>query len=143
MPLRLAFTLELIALRGGPEWFTEVVPDEVIDECKDAYEATNGDKKKAASGEARYDDHGWMSLVCCYDIPLFFTNINMPGEQYKFAIALISWFVKHVPKHGTFLVLYDIACIIHRSCLKVRPANHDTTNLTLNIFSSISFLQAS
>jgi len=24
MPLRLAFTLELIALRGGPEWFTEV-----------------------------------------------------------------------------------------------------------------------
>jgi len=25
MPLRLAFTLELIALRGGPEWFTEVL----------------------------------------------------------------------------------------------------------------------
>ena len=24
MPLRLVFTLELIALRGGPEWFTEV-----------------------------------------------------------------------------------------------------------------------
>ena len=25
MPLRPAFTLELIALRGGPGWFTEVV----------------------------------------------------------------------------------------------------------------------
>lgn len=118
------------------------VPDEAIDECEDAYEAANGDKKKAASGEARYDDRGWMSLVCRHDIPLFFANIDTPGEQYKFAIALILWFAKHVPKHATFSVLYDIACIIHRSCLKVRPTNHDTTNLILNICSSISFLQA-
>ena len=83
-----------------------------------------------------------MSLVCCHDIPLFFANIDMPGEQYKFAIALILWFAKHVLKHATFLVLYDIACIIHRSCLKVRPANHNKTNITLNISSLISFLQA-
>jgi len=119
------------------------VPDEAIDDCEDAYEAANGDKKKAASGEARYDDRGWMSLVCRHDIPLFFSNIDTPGEQYKFAIALILWFAKHIPKNATFSVLYDIGCIIHRSCLKVRPANHDTTKLTINIFSSISFLQAS
>jgi hypothetical protein len=103
--------------RGNPS-----VPDEAIDDCEDAYEAANGDKKKAASGEARYDDRGWMSLVCRHDIPLFFANIDTPGEQFKFAIALLLWFAKHVPKHATFSFLYDIVCIIHRGILKVISA---------------------
>jgi hypothetical protein len=65
------------------------VPDKAINNCEEAYEAANRDKKKAASGEAHYDDQGWMSLICRHNIPLFFTNIDTPGEQQKYAIALI------------------------------------------------------
>ncbi|KIM38191.1 hypothetical protein M413DRAFT_30325 [Hebeloma cylindrosporum] len=100
------------------------VPDEAIDDCEESYDAANGDKKKAA-GEARYDDYGWMSLVCRHDIPLFFANIDTPGEQQKYAIALILWFAKHVPKNATFSVLYDIACVVDRSVNKfdILPAD--------------------
>jgi len=104
------------------------VPDEAIDDCEDAYEAANGDKKKAASDEARYDDRGWMSLICRHDIPLFFANIDTPGEQQKYAIALILWIVKQVPKHSTFSVLYDVACVVDRSVQKVSPLKHTITN---------------
>jgi len=95
------------------------VPDEAIDDCEEAYEAANGDKKKAASGEARYDDRGWMSLICRHDIPLFFANIDTPGEQQKYAIALILWFVKHVPKNSTLTLLYDIGCARLRKLIGV------------------------
>jgi len=119
------------------------VPDEAIDDCEEAYEAANGDKKKAASGEARYDDRGWMSLICRHDIPLFFANIDTPGEQQKYAIALILWIAKHVPKHATFSVLYDIACVVDRSVQKVRPANHDRIHFNTQFFSLIFFLRVS
>jgi hypothetical protein len=108
------------------------VPDEAIDDCEEAYEAANGDKKKAASGEARYDDRGWMSLICRHDIPLFFANIDTPGEQQKYAIALILWFVKRVPKNSTLTLLYDIGCVVDRSVQKVRWRNYFGNDLTLN-----------
>jgi len=110
------------------------VPDEAIDDCEDAYEAANGDKKKAASDEARYDDRGWMSLICRHDIPLFFANIDTPGEQQKYAIALILWIVKHVPKHSTFSVLYDVACVVDRSVQKVSPLKHTITHSNVKFY---------
>jgi hypothetical protein len=113
------------ARRSPPKHRSPKVPDEAIDDCEDAYDAANGDKKKAASGEARYDDRGWMSLICRHDIPLFFANIDTPGEQQKYAIALILWIAKQVPKHSTFSVLYDIACVVDRSVQKVSPAKHN------------------
>lgn len=94
------------------------VPDEAIDECQESYEAADGDKKKAAG--LRYDAQGWMSLVCRHDIPLFFANIDTPGEQQKFVIALIIWFFYHVPKKATVKLLYDIGCVLARSIELVR-----------------------
>ncbi|PPR04460.1 hypothetical protein CVT26_002237 [Gymnopilus dilepis] len=89
------------------------VPDEAIDECQDSYAAADGDKKKSAG--ARYDAQGWMSLICRHDIPLFFANIDTPGEQQKFGIALLIWFFHHVPANATAEVLYDIGCVLDRS----------------------------
>ena len=58
---------------------------------------------------------GWMSLICRHDIPLFFANIDTPGEQQKYAVALITWFSKFVPSRSTITVLYDIGCVLDRS----------------------------
>lgn len=90
------------------------MPDEAVNDCERSYEAANGDKKTATS-TARYDDQGWMSLICRHDIPLFFANIDTPGEQQKYAIALILWLYKFLPPTATTFVLYDIGCVLDRS----------------------------
>ena len=90
------------------------VPDEALDECQNSYEAADGDKKKA-SGGFRYDSQGWMSLICRHDIPLFVANIDTPGEQQKYAVALIRWFYALLPPTATATVLYDIGCLLDRS----------------------------
>ena len=91
------------------------VPDSAVDECERSHEAADGDKKKSLSHQGRYDDMGWMSLVCRHDIPLFFANIDTPGEQQKYAIALILWFFSRIPSNATVTVLYDIGCVLDRS----------------------------
>lgn len=94
------------------------VPDFAVDECEKSHDAADGDKKKA-SQEGRYDDMGWMSLVCRHDIPLFFANIDTPGEQQKYAVALILWFFALIPPDATVAVLYDVGCVLDRSCQMV------------------------
>ncbi|PPR04246.1 hypothetical protein CVT26_004191 [Gymnopilus dilepis] len=101
------------ARKRKPKPRTSKVPDEAIDECQDSYNAADGDKKRG-SGQ-RYDAQGWMSLICRHDIPLFFANIDTPGEQQKFSIALIVWFFYHIPRNATANVLYDIGCVLERS----------------------------
>ncbi|PPR06800.1 hypothetical protein CVT26_003865 [Gymnopilus dilepis] len=101
------------ARKRKPKPRTSKVPDEAIDECQDSYNAADGDKKRG-SGQ-RYDAQGWMSLICRHDIPLFFANIDTPGEQQRFSIALIIWFFYHIPRNATANVLYDIGCVLERS----------------------------
>lgn len=91
------------------------VPDSAVDECEKSHDAADGEKKKSVPNEGRYDDMGWMSLVCRHDIPLFFANIDTPGEQQKYSVALILWFFELIPSHATTTVLYDIGCVLDRS----------------------------
>ena len=70
-----------------PRTYRKLIPDEAIDSCETSYEAADGSKKKAAMDN--FDDTGVMALICCHDIPLFFANIDSPGEQQKYALALI------------------------------------------------------
>lgn len=99
--------------RSTPKARKPKVPDSAVDECEKAHDAADGDKKKV--NEGRYDDMGWMSLVCRHDIPLFFANIDTPGEQQKFAVALILWFFRFIPPNTTATLLYDIGCVLDHS----------------------------
>ena len=93
------------------------VPDEAINACEALYEATDGNKHKADINF--YDDTGLMALICRHDIPLFFANIDSPGEQQKYAITLISHLFSLLPPETTVVILYDIGCILHRTLSKV------------------------
>ena len=64
------------------------VPDEAIDSCESLYEATNGKKQKTSMES--FDNTGLMAFICCYDIPLFFANIDTPGEQQKYVLSPIT-----------------------------------------------------
>ncbi|KAF8178009.1 hypothetical protein BJ912DRAFT_856565, partial [Pholiota molesta] len=103
------------ARKSSPKARNPKVPDAAVDECEKSHDAADGDKKKSVSNEGRYDDMGWMSLVCRHDIPLFFANIDTPGEQQKYSIALILWLFAFVPSLANVTVLYDIGCVLDRS----------------------------
>ena len=97
------------------------MPDEAIDQCETLYEVANGKKQKAAIDS--FDDTGVMALICPHDIPLFFTNINTPGKQQKYPVALIEHFFSLIPLEGNVVILYDIGCVLAQSLMKVCDNN--------------------
>ncbi|KAG2087542.1 uncharacterized protein F5147DRAFT_790688 [Suillus discolor] len=73
--------------KSAPKPHAPLVPHEAIDLCENSYEATDGKKQKAAMDS--FDDTGVMALICRHDIPLFFANIDTPGEQQKYAYNIL------------------------------------------------------
>lgn len=93
--------------------YTSKVPSEAVDECEKAHEAADGKKQKTAMDQ--FDDTGLMALVCRHDIPLFFANIDTPGEQQKYAVALVEHLYSLLPANATVYLLYDIGCVLDRT----------------------------
>ncbi|RDB16144.1 hypothetical protein Hypma_003362 [Hypsizygus marmoreus] len=89
------------------------VPHEAVDECQSSYTAGNGGNMK--TNMEKFDDSGVMALVCRHDIPLFMANIDSPGQQQKYAVALIEHVCSLLPAAATVLVLYDVGCVLDRS----------------------------
>ncbi|KAI6025272.1 hypothetical protein BKA83DRAFT_4492027 [Pisolithus microcarpus] len=73
----------------------------------------DGKKKKAAMDT--FDDSGLMALIFRHDIPLFFANIDTPGEQQKYSIALIEHLFSLLPPQANVVTLYDVGCVLSRS----------------------------
>ncbi|KAN0087822.1 hypothetical protein V8E55_006443 [Tylopilus felleus] len=96
--------------------YRRIVPDEAIDSCETSYEAADGNKQKAAMDS--FDDTGIMALICRHDIPLFFANIDTPGEQQKFALALVRHIFTLLPSNATIVGFYDIGCVTARTVSK-------------------------
>ncbi|KAF7975585.1 hypothetical protein HWV62_9141 [Athelia sp. TMB] len=92
------------------------VPEEAINECHDSHTAANASKQKADTG--RFDDTGVAALVCRHGIPIFFANMDTPGEQQKYAIALILRIFSELPPEATGAFLYDIGCVLDVSINK-------------------------
>lgn len=89
------------------------VPDEAVDNCESAYTAANGSNAK--TNMEKFDDSGMMALVCRHDIPLFLANIDTPGEQQKYAVALLGHLFMLIPPQATVAALYDVGCVLDRS----------------------------
>lgn len=93
------------------------VPEEAINECKDAHKAANGNKQKTDMGH--FDDTGVATLVCRHGIPIYFANIDTPGEKQKYGVALIKHVKRELPSNATGVYLYDVGCVLDVSCNKV------------------------
>lgn len=59
----------------------------------------------------RWKVTGIMALICRHDIPLFFANIDPPGEQQKFALALVRHLFMLLPSNATVVGFYDIGTV--------------------------------
>ena len=83
-------------------------------------DAADEQKEKASSDN--FDDQGLMALVCRHDITLFFANIDTPGEQQKYAVALLEHLFSLIPTCATVVSLYDIGyvldCSLHLVSMK-------------------------
>ncbi|OCH93070.1 hypothetical protein OBBRIDRAFT_863019 [Obba rivulosa] len=93
--------------------FVPKVPDAAVDSCQHGHEAAN--EQKAKTNGERFDDTGVMALVCSHDIPIFAANIDTPGEQQKYALALVIHLFSLLPEDATIGALYDIGCTTDRS----------------------------
>jgi len=94
------------------------VPEDAIDCCEEAHDAADDTRHKTNTSE--YDDKGIGAMVCRHDHPLCFVNVDTPGESQKYAIACIDWLFEQLPSDATVAVVYDIGCVIDRTCNKVR-----------------------
>jgi hypothetical protein len=101
------------ARRSTAKPYKAIVPDDAVNDCEMSHDATNGSGHKRKM-EA-FDDTGIMSLVCRHDIPLFLANIDTPGEQQKYSVALIEHLFSLLPPDATVAVLYDVGCVLDRS----------------------------
>lgn len=105
------------AREQAPRNLQPAVPDDIIDECEKSFKAAKGDS--ATKDDDNFDDNGLVVLVCHHDVPLFFANIDTPGEQQKYAIALLHTLFGYLPPSATVICLYDIGCTLQRSIDKV------------------------
>ncbi|KIK10825.1 hypothetical protein PISMIDRAFT_20060 [Pisolithus microcarpus 441] len=103
-----------------------LVPDEAIDQCETSYKAADGKKQKAAMDS--FDDTGIMALICHHDIPLFFANIDTPGEQQKYSVVLIEHLFSLIPIEANVVILYDVGCVLARSLMKYDILSHNITS---------------
>ena len=101
------------ARKSPPRKYPASVPDSAVDECEKSFEAA--DEKKAKTQGVKFDDTGLMALVCRHDIVLFLANVDSPGEQQKYGIALLEHLVSFLPPEATVAVFYDIGCVLDRS----------------------------
>ena len=100
-------------VRRCPPWpYKSKVPDAALNQCNDSHTAASANRVKTGD---LFNDKGAGTLVCQHDIPLFFVNIDTPGEQQKYAIALIDHLFSMLPPNASIVILYDISCILNHS----------------------------
>lgn len=99
--------------KGPSPTFLPKVPDVAVDEDENAFEAAS--EKKAKTNDARHDDTGLGALLCRHDNPIFLVNVDSPGEQQKYAVAMITQLFEYLPQSATVAVLYDVGCVLDRS----------------------------
>jgi hypothetical protein len=96
------------------------VSDAVLDDCEKAFIAAQETVTKASTGF--YSDTGLMAILCRHDRVLWLANMTSPGEKQHYALALLNRLFQELPSDWSVGVLYDIACQVHRSIVKVRTS---------------------
>jgi Kyakuja-Dileera-Zisupton transposase len=93
------------------------LPNSVVNGCETSFIAANKNQEKGSPGS--FASTGLMTLNCCHDRVLRMVNLTTAGEQQYYAIALLTSLFKELPSWWKMGILYDIACVLHRSMSRV------------------------
>lgn len=94
------------------------MPQEVIDACEESWDAANEHKRKA--DPKHYDASGIFVMTCRHGQVLFLCNVDTPGEQQRYIIAMLEEVFSMLPLHATVLQAYDVGCVADHSLNLVR-----------------------
>ncbi|KAJ7871711.1 hypothetical protein B0H14DRAFT_2502920 [Mycena olivaceomarginata] len=101
------------ARKKKPAKLKSLIPQDVLDACNDSFDAANEKKQKV---DPKYHDaSGVFVLACRHSQVLFLCNIDTPGEQQKYLVALLEEMNELLPPAATILHTYDIGCVSDRS----------------------------
>ncbi|KAJ7168055.1 hypothetical protein B0H12DRAFT_1040625, partial [Mycena haematopus] len=71
--------------------------------------------KKQKADPKRYDASGIFVLTCRHSQVLFLADIDTPGEQQQYIVALMEEVISHLPPQATVVQAYDVGCVTDRS----------------------------
>ncbi|CAK5268968.1 unnamed protein product [Mycena citricolor] len=129
----------LAARKQKPRRNTSPVSLHVIEACQDSFEAANDKKEKADPN--RYDSTGVFVMTCRHSQVLFLANIDTPGEQQCYIIALLEKVASLLPRNATIVQAYDIGCVVDHSCHLypiLSPSLHQRVAFVINIMHSFA-----
>ncbi|KAK7013303.1 hypothetical protein R3P38DRAFT_2546476 [Favolaschia claudopus] len=86
---------------------------EVVELCEESWDAANEKKQKA--NPERYDASGIFVMTCRHGQPIFLCNIDTPGEQQRYIVAMVEELFTMLPDMATLMQAYDVACITDHS----------------------------
>jgi hypothetical protein len=92
------------------------VPISALDECGESFLAADEKRQKAST--QLFSDTALMALLCRHDRVLWLANMTSAGEKQHYALALIQRLFESLPSDMRVGLLYDIGCLLHRSCVK-------------------------
>ncbi|KAJ6582196.1 hypothetical protein B0H19DRAFT_1370295 [Mycena capillaripes] len=101
------------ARKKSPAKFTPPIPSEAIDACEASWDAANEKKKKVDS--KRYDASGVFVMTCRHSQVLFLCDIDTPGEQQQYVVALLEEVNSLLPCKATMVQCYDVGCVTDHS----------------------------
>ncbi|KAJ6531047.1 hypothetical protein B0H19DRAFT_1082031 [Mycena capillaripes] len=89
------------------------IPAEVLEACEASWDAANEKKQKVDT--KCHDASGVFVLTCRHSQPLFMCNIDPPGEQQKYIVALMEEANSLLPPSATMVQAYDVGCVTDHS----------------------------
>ncbi|KAK7046978.1 hypothetical protein R3P38DRAFT_2507537 [Favolaschia claudopus] len=103
----------LVARKNPKANPNSLVAKEVVAMCEESWDAANEKKKKA--NPERYDASGIFVMTCRHGQPIFLCNIDTPGEQQRYIVAMVEELFTMLPKQATLMQAYDVACVTDHS----------------------------
>ncbi|KAJ7791577.1 hypothetical protein B0H14DRAFT_3160794 [Mycena olivaceomarginata] len=98
----------IVARKKKPAKLKSLIPQDVLDTCNNSFDAANEKKQKV---DPKYHDASRVFVLACrHSQVLFLCNIDTPGEQQKYLVALLEEMNKLLPPAATILHTYDIGC---------------------------------
>ncbi|KAJ7735882.1 hypothetical protein B0H14DRAFT_2639072 [Mycena olivaceomarginata] len=93
------------ARKRNPANCKPAIPQEAINACQESWKAASEKKQKA--DPKHYDANGVFVLFLC--------DIDTPGEQQKYIVALMEEMNDHLPPQATILQSYNVGCVTDHS----------------------------
>ncbi|KAJ7349920.1 hypothetical protein DFH08DRAFT_696654, partial [Mycena albidolilacea] len=101
------------ARKKQPRTFKPAIPQEALDACQESWNAAN--EKKQKTDTKHYDAGGVFVMTCRHSQVLFLCDIDTPGEQQKYIVALLEEVNSLLPPQATILQAYNVGCVTDHS----------------------------